>query len=47
MAQRGEGDLAVALACFASVTAGLVGALALLFLAPPLSRVALAFGPVE
>ena len=47
MAKRGDGDLAVALACFASVTGGLVGALALLFLAPPLSRVALAFGPVE
>lgn len=47
MARRGDGDLAVALACFASVFGGLVGALALLFLAPPLSRVALAFGPVE
>ncbi|MGQ7844329.1 tripartite tricarboxylate transporter permease [Granulosicoccus sp. 3-233] len=47
MARRGQGDLAVALACFASVFGGLVGALALLFLAPPLSQVALAFGPVE
>ena len=47
MARRGDGDLAVALACFASVTGGMIGALALLFLAPPLSRVALAFGPVE
>ena len=47
MAKRGEGDLAVALACFASVFGGMVGALALLFLAPPLSKVALAFGPVE
>ena len=47
MAKRGDGDLAVALACFASVFGGLVGALALLFLAPPLSKVALAFGPVE
>lgn len=47
MAKRGDGDLAVALACFASVTGGLIGALALLFLAPPLSQVALAFGPVE
>ena len=47
MAKRGEGDLAVALACFASVFGGTVGALALLFLAPPLSKVALAFGPVE
>jgi putative tricarboxylic transport membrane protein len=47
MAKRGDGDLAVALACFASVFGGLVGALALLFLAPPLSEVALAFGPNE
>ncbi len=47
MAKRGDGDLAVALACFASVVGGLVGALALLLLAPPLSKVALAFGPVE
>lgn len=47
MAKRGDGDLAVALACFASVFGGLIGALALLFLAPPLSKVALAFGPVE
>ncbi len=47
MARRGDGDLAIALACFASVFGGLVGALALLFLAPPLARVALAFGPVE
>ena len=47
MAKKGQGDLAVALACFASVFGGMVGALALLFLAPPLSEVALAFGPVE
>jgi len=47
MAKRGDGDLAVALACFASVFGGLVGAFALLLLAPPLSQVALAFGPVE
>ena len=47
MAKRGDGDLAVALACFASVFGGLVGAMALLFLAPPLSEVALAFGPGE
>lgn len=47
MAKRGDGDLAVAIACFASVFGGLIGALALLFLAPPLSKVALAFGPIE
>jgi putative tricarboxylic transport membrane protein len=47
MAKRGDGDLAITLACLASVTGGLVGAAALLFLAPPLAQVALAFGPVE
>ncbi|MCL4766406.1 MAG: tripartite tricarboxylate transporter permease [Hyphomicrobiaceae bacterium] len=47
MARRGDGDLAMTLACLASVAGGLVGALALLTLAPPLSQVALAFGPVE
>ena len=47
MAKRGDGDLAVAIACYASVFGGMIGALALLLLAPPLSSVALAFGPVE
>ncbi|MEM6848015.1 MAG: tripartite tricarboxylate transporter permease [Pseudomonadota bacterium] len=47
MAKRGDGDLAVSIACLSSVVGGLVGALALLLLAPPLARAALAFGPVE
>ena len=47
MAKRGDGDLAITLACLASVFGGLVGALFLLWLAPPLAEVALAFGPVE
>ncbi len=47
MAKRGDGDLAITLACIASVTGGLVGAAFLLWLAPPLADVALAFGPVE
>ncbi len=47
MAKRGDGDLAVTLATIASVTGGVVGALALLFLAPPLAEVSLRFGPVE
>lgn len=47
MARRGDGDLAVTLACLASVVGGLVGAAFLLLLAPPLADVALAFGPVE
>jgi putative tricarboxylic transport membrane protein len=47
MAKKGDGDLAVTLACLASVTGGLVGAIFLLTLAPPLARFSLAFGPVE
>ncbi len=47
MAKRGDGDLAITLACIASVLGGLVGAAFLLWLSPPLARVALAFGPVE
>ncbi|MGE5766096.1 MAG: tripartite tricarboxylate transporter permease, partial [Bacteroidota bacterium] len=47
MAKRGDGDLAITAACLASVVGGLIGALALLLLAPPLATVALAFGPVE
>src|SRR3546814_4408516 len=45
--KRGDGDLAITSACLASVVGGLVGAVALLLLAPPLAKVALAFGPVE
>lgn len=47
MAKRGDGNLAVTLATFASVIGGLVGAISLLLLAPPLAKVALAFGPSE
>lgn len=47
MAKRGDGDLALSLACLASVVGGLVGAAFLLLLAPPLAVVALKFGPVE
>ncbi len=47
MAKRGDGDLAITLACIASVIGGLVGAIFLLLLAPPLARFALEFGPVE
>ena len=47
MAKRGDGDLAISVACLSSVFGGFVGALALLFLSPPLADAALAFGPVE
>ncbi|MGB3690928.1 MAG: tripartite tricarboxylate transporter permease [Jannaschia helgolandensis] len=47
MAKRGDGGLAISVATIASVVGGIVGAVALLVLAPPLARVALAFGPTE
>lgn len=47
MARRGDGGLAVTLATIASVAGGVVGAVSLLLLAPPLAKVALAFGPPE
>ncbi|MFQ6018204.1 MAG: tripartite tricarboxylate transporter permease [Kiloniellaceae bacterium] len=47
MAKRGDGDLAMTLACLVSVTGGLVGAVALLTLSPLLAKVALKFGPPE
>src|SRR5690606_14927520 len=47
MAKKGDGDLALTLACVASVFGGLVGAAFLILLAPPLATFALRFGPVE
>lgn len=47
MAKQGRGDLALTVACLASVFGGLVGAVCLLMLAPMLATVALKFGPVE
>lgn len=47
MAKRGDGALAVTLSTLSSVVGGVVGALLLMFLAPPLANVALAFGPPE
>ncbi|OQM76750.1 tripartite tricarboxylate transporter permease [Manganibacter manganicus] len=47
MAKRGDGGLAVSIATIASVVGGIVGAVALLLLAPPLAKVALTFGPTE
>ncbi len=47
MAKRGDGGLAVTLATIASVFGGLVGAISLLLLAPPLANIALLFGPSE
>lgn len=47
MAKRGEGARAIQLSVAASVIGGLVGFGSLLFLAPPLARISLAFGPPE
>src|SRR3546814_9329594 len=47
MARGGDGGLANTLATIASVAGGLVGAISLLLLAPPLAKVALALGPSE
>lgn len=47
MAKRGDGGLALSIATFASVFGGIIGAVALLLLAPPLAKVALSFGPTE
>jgi putative tricarboxylic transport membrane protein len=47
LAKRGDGDLAITLACIASVMGGMVGAIFLLLVAPPLAKFALKFGPVE
>lgn len=47
MAKRGDGALALTLSTISSVIGGVVGALLLMFLAPPLATVALAFGPPE
>ena len=47
MAKRGDGDLAITIACLASVIGGLFGAFSLMFIAPPLAKFALQFGPVE
>lgn len=47
MAQQGRGGAAIAISAIASFTAGTLSVLALAFLAGPLTRFALAFGPAE
>lgn len=47
MARNGDGGLAITIATVSSVVGGLVGAVCLMLLAPPLAKVALAFGPTE
>ncbi len=47
MARKGESYAAIITATIASVIGGLIGVMFLIFLAPPLSRAALKFGPPE
>ena len=47
MAKRGEGQRAVLISTFSSAYGGIIGIIFLLFLAPPLARVAIKFGPPE
>lgn len=47
MTKRGKAIEAIRMATFASVMGGLISGLALLFLAPPLAKVSLLFGPAE
>lgn len=47
MAKQGRGGVALGIAAFGSFIAGTLGVVALMFLAPSLARVALAFGPPE
>lgn len=47
MAQRGDGGLALSIACISSVGGGLIGIFSFLLLAPQLAKIALLFGPAE
>jgi len=47
MAQQGKSGAALKIACMSSALGGMVSAVALMTLAPPLSLVTLAFGPAE
>ena len=47
MARRGRGAAALATAAIGSFVAGTIGTVALTFLAPPMVRLGLAFGPAE
>jgi len=47
LAQQGHGGAAIQLSAVSSAVGGMIGALALVLLAPPLANVALAFGPAE
>ena len=47
MTVRGEGAKAIGVTTIAAFVGGMVGAMALLFIAPPLAEIAIQFGPLE
>lgn len=47
MAKQGKGFKAIGVATVSSVIGGVISALALMFLAPPLAQISLKFGPLE
>ncbi|WP_138159903.1 tripartite tricarboxylate transporter permease [Peptoniphilus catoniae] len=47
MTVRGEGLKAIGVTTFSAFVGGMVGSIALLFIAPPLAQIAVKFGPVE
>ena len=47
MARKGRAGAALGISAFASFIAGTIGIVGLMFLAPPLARIALGFGPAE
>lgn len=47
MTLRGEGMRAIGISTISAFIGGMIGALTLLFIAPPLARVAVKFGPLE
>lgn len=47
MTVRGEGLRAIGISTFSAFIGGLIGAIALLFIAPPLAQIAVKFGPME
>lgn len=47
MTQQGNSSLALKVACYSSALGGMISAVSLVLLAPPLSKITLAFGPAD
>lgn len=47
MTQKGEGLRAVGITTYSAFIGGIIGGVSLLFIAPPLAKIAIKFGPVE